>query len=103
MHAGLTWPVWKRSQRCTKARRSADAGRSPAFGNFSATYQLIAFDSQSLSVPSTSEGILPIGLIDKYLAERFSPLRVSSKCGWKVAPASRSPNAARVELPETRP
>jgi hypothetical protein len=59
--AGVTWPDWKKSQRCTAARRSIVGGSSPAAGYFSATYPLMAFDSQSWKVPSTSAGIFPIG------------------------------------------
>ena len=59
--AGVRWPVWNKSQRCTEARPSSESGIRRDAGRFSATYQPIAFDSQSLKAPSANAGTFPIG------------------------------------------
>ena len=59
--AGDTWPAWNMSQRWTEARPASDGGSRRVSGCFSATYQLMAFDSQRRTSPSTSAGTFPIG------------------------------------------
>jgi hypothetical protein len=63
-------------------------GSNPEAGYLSATYRLMAFDSQTRKAPSVSAGIFPMGLSARYAAARFSPPCVSRRCGVKTAFAS---------------
>src|SRR5205814_9875525 len=59
--AGVRWPVWNKSQRCTEARLSSESGIRRDAGRFSATYQQIEVDFQMLSAPLESAGTFYLG------------------------------------------